>query len=215
MLLSLFGGAGGLASFGLKALPLLGSIFGGGVSAEEKARHAAAVAQRNALLMKQKTQRAFAKQSLAAARDANLDSAANAYQAGMNEFWDDWAGFKIKQASYYSKSRAVKGKAGSRGIIGKSAERAEKLEAANHLMEGKYLALAMQRKSFRVNKDNEDVWNAYRNANQEAFDKSSLGIPISITSPIAKPQRDNSSFFDLLKLTGDTLLPNITKNPFK
>ena len=206
-MLNMFGGYGGLLIFGLKAIGMLGG------SNEDDARYRHEMAKYKRALMMQKAKRSYAKQSLAAAYDANLDSAANAYTETMNEFWDGYGEFQLKQAEIYAKASSLKGSGAARGLVGRSAKRVEKMGIAQHLTKGKLLALQMQKSSWRVNNKTDSIWTAFKNANQQAFDKSGLGLPVSTPGGMPTRTRSNKSFLNILSLAGDTIAGNLGKDP--
>lgn len=201
------------AEIGLQALPFLGSIFGGGVTHEERAKYEQAVREREAKIMQMKLDLSLRKQGYAAARDTNLGAAADGYMNNINSFWSSYETFQRKQAVSYAKSRSQKGKLTASGDTGKSRERIEKFLSSQKLMEGRYLALAMERKSWELNRANKKVWESYNRANQQAYDNSRLGIPISLPPIIAPPKKRNKGLFGLLGLVGNTIIPGLTNNP--
>ena len=206
-MLNMFGGYSGLFSFGLKAIGMLGG------SNEDDARYRHEMAKYKRALMMQKAGRAWKKQSYAAALDANLDSASTAYKSTMNEFWDGYGEFQLKQAQIYAKARSIKGSGAARGLVGRSAERVEKMAIAQHLTKGKLLAENQKIIASRVNAKTDAIWTAYKNANQRAYDKSGLGLPMSTPGGMPARRRSNKGLFGILGLAGNTIAGNLGKNP--
>ena len=206
-MLNMFGGYSGLFSFGLKAIGMLGG------SNEDDARYRHEMAKYKRALMMQKAGRAWKKQSYAAALDANLDSASTAYKSTMNEFWDGYGEFQLKQAAIYAKASSVKGSMAASGKVGGSAKRVENMTIANHLAKGKRLAEGQKIIASRVNAKTDAIWTQYKNANQKAYDKSGLGLPVSAPGGMPTRTKSNKGLFGILGLAGDTIAGNLGKNP--
>ena len=166
-----------------------GALFGSDPNANYRAEQfEQAKAQYKRAEMAMKARRSLGKVQYARGIDRNLDAASRAVnenQAKYNELLADW---KWKQYEIYKEGIAKTGAYAAKGMIGKSAKRLEVMRRSLSGVQKAHLVQQLTSNRWRLNESNKSIWEEYKDANRETYDRSGIGRPDSIGAPPVKPK---------------------------
>lgn len=183
-------------------LQLAGALFGGdsGRAAREQANRQA-IADYNRRRIAMLTRRSLGKIQYSTGIRKNLGAASRAVSENNREYRRLLEETRSKQYEIWLKTVSQTGKEAASGMTGKTAKRLAAIRRGQAGVNKALLAQQMTSKQWRLNASTKSIWEEYRSANRQVYDKSGIGT-IGWAGPAPILQKGPSFFSRLAPVLG-------------
>ena len=183
-------------------LQLAGALFGGdsGRAAREQANRQA-IADYNRRRIAMLTRRSLGKIQYSTGIRKNLGAASRAVSENNREYRRLLEETRTKQYEVWLKSVSQTGAEAAKGMTGKTARRIAAIRRGQAGVNKALLAQQMTSNQWRLNASTKDIWQEYKSANREVYDKSGIGT-IGWAGPAPILQKGPSFFSRLAPVLG-------------
>ena len=207
--MSMFGGPLGIAGLGLQLLP---QFMGGGKNAAiEQYKNQQRQWKRAELAMRNR--RRLAKVQYWKQVDLNLDSASKAWSENQQKFQQLYGDFRQKELDLYVKTTAYKGTEASKGMLGKTAKRIEKMRTAKAGRNYAGLAAALTSNAWELDRRNKTIWSQYKSANNKIYSDLRLGQYVGSPGPMPVAPRTPNKWPGIFGTIGSHLVTTAVNKP--